>query len=160
MIGDVITKAVQLWESVGRPRVTPVGPKSGNGVRYCPSSHPSQGGKAFAWRRGDGPLSFRRPTAESTPEADTRVRYVGRCIQDRCDYWAGNCQLGAMVTRVTIQTKGSTTGDRLAVDSVNPCPIKETCRWIRENGPAACLGCSDIDYVMQANSGKETTWHM
>ena len=152
MIIGTITKAVQLWESIGRPRVTPVGHEFGSGVRHCPSSHPSQGGRAFAWRRSDGPLSFHRPATQSTPETDVRVRYVGRCIQDRCDYWAGNCQLGAMVTRVIIQTRGTTVRDRAAVDRTNPCPIMETCRWIHENGPEACFGCSDIDYAMRADS--------
>ena len=152
MIHDVIVKAVHLWESMGRPRVTPVGRKVGTGVRHCPSSHPDNGDRAFAWRRGEDPLSFEPPTPESNHGTDIRVRYVGRCVQDRCRYWAGSCQLGAMVTRVTIQTRGSMAADHREVAGANQCPIEQTCRWIQENGPDACLGCSVIDYAMHARS--------
>lgn len=144
-----LVKAVQLWIEMGRPRVAPISQQKEKLLRKCPSSSPVRGERVFARRNVDGQLSFEISDVPMDADLDAPTRYVGKCFEKRCVYWAGHCQLGAMVTRVAIRNRDEL---RKITDPRGSCSIKDSCRWIYENGPDACMGCPEVDYIMSQPS--------
>jgi hypothetical protein len=63
------------------------------------------------------------------------VRTTGPCLRAGCAYWRDSCQLGAVVASAT---------QRVTESAEPPCPIRERCRWHREQGPAACGSCEGL----------------
>jgi hypothetical protein len=73
-------------------------------------------------------------------------RFYGPCVQSVCGHWFENhCQLGVSVSKVRVMMKTSTSN----------CPIKNSCRWLRENGSSACQGCAYIDYDLKLSQAAE-----
>ena len=139
-----ITSELTQWLALGRPHVAPYMAPA-QGPRTCPS-YPEKG-RAFAARLRSGELVFLDPADSCEARADTvSTRAHGPCVTSRCAYWSGNCQLGAMITAVAIRTSRT---DPTA--TVRSCPISSSCRWLAENGSAACLGCIEADYFMSSN---------
>lgn len=137
-----ITSTLAEWHASGRPHVGPrIAPAAG--PRTCPS-YPERG-EVFAARLRSGELVFvDAQTSAAIGNEVMSVRSHGPCVASRCAYWAGNCQLGAMIAQVAVrgkQAEGSSPAS-------GTCPISRSCRWLAENGPKACNGCEHADYLM------------
>jgi|LakMenE01Jun11ns_1017448.scaffolds.fasta_scaffold9810147_2 hypothetical protein len=73
-------------------------------------------------------------------QIDLNDRFYGPCVQSACGHWFKNhCQLGVSVSKVRVVMKTRTSS----------CPIKTSCRWLRENGTSACRGCAYVDYNLK-----------
>ena len=81
--------------------------------------------------------------AQAAPAAVGEVfRLSGNCEQRRCTHFDGaNCLLARRIVKSL-----PVAGDRLP-----PCAIRRTCRWHAQEGKAACLRCSQIVTVGNAN---------
>jgi hypothetical protein len=69
-------------------------------------------------------------------------RFAARCETSRCVHFNGQrCTLAARVV------------ERLpeVVDALPPCVIRPTCRWHREQGPAACRRCPQVVTMVPAS---------
>ncbi|MFM8794114.1 MAG: hypothetical protein ACKOFF_04355 [Acidimicrobiales bacterium] len=140
-----ITAELDAWLAAGRPHVGPhIAPVTG--PRTCPS-YPERG-EVFAARLRSGELVFvDADTAAATGDDVVSTRAHGPCVTTRCAYWAGNCQLGSMITRVAVRGRHTES----TFTEFGKCPISVSCRWLAENGPAACNGCVHADYFMTSS---------
>jgi len=119
-----------------------------NGDLACPSARPDMAGAiAFGVIGGtiDHPrvnyLSELEPVsvdllALADPLAPTEVfRFAAPCAASQCRHFDGAaCRLASRVVSLLPET-----GDRLPA-----CRIRPSCRWWRQEGPAACRRCPQI----------------
>ena len=110
----------------------------------CPSASNSHGDKVFAvFDESAGELRY-LPNAVNVPEVAKSLldmdafalknRLEGKCITSSCHYWQGACHLGFFVSEVQVQVRVET----------QHCSIRDTCRWIKENGPEICGSCAFV----------------
>ena len=73
-----------------------------------------------------------RARQDGPPEV--RFRFASACQQSRCSHWAGNeCGLiGRLKTLVPHSEE----------EPLQPCAIRDQCRWWRQRGRQACAVCS------------------
>jgi hypothetical protein len=143
VIRQRILESLAAWHRAHRPFVAPLVSRKIENLD-CPSYLPSLGGQVLASRRDDGNLNFE---PEPSP-VGTHVRFSGPCVRKRCQYWSGNCQLGAIVSRVALQVSKESAITREDLELGFKCRIVQSCRWRSENGPIACVSCSSVDYFM------------
>ena len=62
-------------------------------------------------------------------------RSAGFCVRDRCVNWRGHCVLGVAVS---IAAKPL---PELQEEDLAACPIRNNCRWYKENGADVCSLC-------------------
>jgi hypothetical protein len=62
-------------------------------------------------------------------------RNAGLCVRDRCVNWRGHCVLGVAVS---IAAKPLL---ELQEEDLAACPIRNNCRWYKENGADVCSLC-------------------
>ena len=109
----------------------------------CPSASNSHGEDVFAVFDEDaGELRY-LPNAVNVPEIAKSLldmdafalknRLAGKCVTSSCHYWHGACHLGFFVSEVKVELR-----DRAKMQQ---CSIRDTCRWIKENGAAVCGSC-------------------
>jgi hypothetical protein len=115
---------------------------------FCPSGQPdAQDGAVFGViagppeRRRVGYLTEQQPVTEellalAQPARPQQVfRFAAPCARGGCMHFDGaNCQLAARIA------------SRLApvVNALPECRIRQTCRWFRQEGKAACLRCPQV----------------
>ena len=114
----------------------------------CPSGQPDmQDARIFGVIAGtpaEPRVAYLKKKAEVTPELlaqldgldPTRVfRYSARCENGRCaQYEGGRCSLAQ---RIVAHLEP-------VVSDLPSCQIRDTCRWFREEGGAACLRCPQV----------------
>lgn len=124
----------------------------------CPSAQPEESGaRVFGvqtigrdQRRQVGYLQQALPVTEdvlalSGPAAPPEVlRIAAPCMRGGClHYEAGACSLGARVATMLEPVVGA----------LPRCAIRPTCRWFREQGPAACVRCPQVVTNAREGSG-------
>jgi len=138
--------ALSNWHDLGRPHVPSLRGKA-SGHRTCPSYPADSGGTTLANRTADGGLQFiKDPPSHAPCDAAGPVRLSGPCITTGCGYWREGCQLGAILARAACSGGRA----QIPTPSVSSCPIRATCRWVAENGLAACVACASVDYYMSS----------
>lgn len=112
---------------------------------YCPSTDFSESTHVLGVRNSHGVLVFSPkllPIPSEGVEVLTsdcltnRIRLAGECIQDKCAYWGGHCNLGRKLSMR--QSVGTT-----SLGDLN-CPLEESCRWRLENGDGVCAVCPKV----------------
>lgn len=66
------------------------------------------------------------------------TRPAGRCQTSRCGHFNRSCKLG-----VAVAISGRAASSR-GLATVEPCGLRDTCRWFVENGASACQLCEHI----------------
>jgi hypothetical protein len=124
----------------------------------CPSSTGTAGNLLIGIVRPDGTVAPVRPALEVDAEfveragaagraPEERMRFAGPCAGSGCRQWLD--ERCGLVERLTSDAStDSPTGDPL------PCPIRPTCRWWAQRGPAACRVCPTI---VRGATPRETT---
>ena len=138
----VLAEKIAVWAYLGRRPVDVLeGPVSGK--KTCPSYPDRSSGTELGVRLSDGSFHFAPDDQFVQGAVDVESeRFYGPCLNRRCSYWSGNCQLGAKIAEVVVEQDGIDS----ARDHGAECPIRMTCRWRAENGKAVCGGCSSVDY--------------
>ena len=123
----------------------------------CPSAQPDvPGAQVFGVMTGTeqsglrvGYLSEAQPVtpdvlAAAAPAAPTEVmRIAAPCMGHGCGHFDGaNCRLA---TRIATMLDP-------AVRTLPRCAIRSSCRWFRQEGPAACFRCPQVVTDMRATS--------
>lgn len=145
---EVVNSGVLAWEVLG-DRLSVVSDQSTVHGLKCPSYPDGVRGELLASLDTEKGLLFDVPECE--PNNQVR-RYSGPCVTGRCQFWAGNCQLGAIVARApSVAPLVFVPRD----DSSDParCPIGSVCRWRAENGESVCIGCQGVLYSGQPETG-------
>jgi hypothetical protein len=109
----------------------------------CPSASNSHGEVVFAVFDEDASELRYLPNAVKVPKIAKSLldmdvfalknRLAGKCVTSSCHYWHGACHLGFFVSEVEVELR-----DRAKMQQ---CSIRDTCRWIKENGAAVCGSC-------------------
>lgn len=109
----------------------------------CPSGNCSSGNLLIGIVQRDGsvlgvhpPLEVdevfvARAEASSTHAPETRFRFAGACVTTACKQWTGH--------RCAISDAATTKAP--ALDRLQPCAVRPTCRWWAQNGSAVCASC-------------------
>lgn len=116
----------------------------------CPSSPLNPRASLLGLVRGDGRVDF---LGEPLPVSDefvqisrrggsvgARFRFTGRCMESGCAQWESGekrCQVAARAVQ----------REPAADAAPSPaCGIRATCRWLAQEGQAACRVCADVVY--------------
>ncbi len=156
LIESQLLERVSEWMQNGSPTVDGVG-RTKRTALSCPSATNSHGDKVFAvFDEVAGELRY-LPVAIDVPEIvkttldmdefALKNRLEGKCLTTSCHYWHGACQLGHFVSKVEVSVR---------VTSRN-CAIKDTCRWIKENGPKVCGTCAFVRNLPLSPPTQKTT---
>lgn len=138
-----LRESVSAWRRDGSPRPEGLS-RTARTALSCPSASNVHGDKVFAvFDEVDGELRY-LPAAVDVPEIvkttlnmdefALKNRVEGSCLTASCSYWRGACQLGFFVSKVEVSMR------RTSQD----CAIKDTCRWLEENGPKVCGACAFV----------------
>jgi hypothetical protein len=114
----------------------------------CPSSHPDQDGSSVIGVVGkrEGklrvsllpepvPLAAVADLIPDTVPVTEVLRLGGPCVEQRCGHFEnGRCTLASRII-ARLPT---------VVDRLFPCTLRPSCRWWRQEGPAACRRCPQI----------------
>jgi hypothetical protein len=115
----------------------------------CPSAQPDvTGAKVFGVMTGTGQDGLRvgylgeaqavspDVLAAAAPAAPTEVmRIAARCMGHGCGHFDGaNCRLATRIATMLDPV----------VRTLPRCAIRPTCRWFRQEGPAACFRCPQV----------------
>jgi hypothetical protein len=114
----------------------------------CPSAQPDTPGSVVFGvitgspeRRRVGYLTEKQAVTEellklAQPARPQQVfRFAAHCAGSGCMHFDGaNCRLAS---RVTSRMEP-------VVNALPPCRIRQTCRWFRQEGKAACLRCPQV----------------
>ena len=74
-------------------------------------------------------------TARNAGPVEARMRFSGTCQTTGCAQWTGaRC---GVIDRVMAQI-----GPLPPKAALQPCTIRQTCRWFDQTGPSACTGCA------------------
>jgi hypothetical protein len=111
--------------------------------RTCPSGHCTPGALVLGVVH-DSTVRFVSPplvvdedfAARADPvTARQRFRFAEPCQEGACEQWRnGRC---SVIDEVLSGTGAPVTADK----SLPSCPIRRTCRWFAQSGPAACHSC-------------------
>ena len=143
LVESQLLERVSDWMEKGSPSLEGLGHATLT-ARSCPSATNSHGDKVFAvFDESAGELRY-LPNAVNVPEVAKSLldmdafalknRLEGKCITSSCHYWQGACHLGFFVSEVQVQVRVET----------QHCSIRDTCRWIKENGPEICGSCAFV----------------
>lgn len=143
LVESQLLKTVSDWMDEGRPVLDGLGHTTKIGLS-CPSATNSHGDKVFAvFDEVAGELRY-LPVAIDVPEIvkttldmdefALKNRLEGRCVTSSCHYWHGACQLGHFISKVEVSVRKTSRN----------CAIKDTCRWIKENGLKVCDACAFV----------------
>ena len=138
-----IIKSILAWAKIGSPNLHDLG-KTEQARLSCPAASNSHGDKVFAVSvESVDELRF-LPDAVEVPEIvkttldmddfALKNRLVGNCVTSSCNYWQGACRLGHFVSKVEVAVQVTS----------RQCAIKDTCRWLEENGPKICGTCAFV----------------
>lgn len=148
-LSPVEQEVVSLYETL-RQSVAPVADSvqsPAHGRLDCPSVPLLRGGTAIAVRGSSSEnFEFLGETFPVSPESlseslaasvQTRLRLAGPCIRSACESWTlSGCRLGRAVASV----------NRSRSETQASCTIRDTCRWIAENGESVCHTCPSLAY--------------
>jgi hypothetical protein len=124
----------------------------------CPSAQPTQeGARVFGVQTMTGDrerrVGYLAETMPVTPdllalsgpaEAPEVLRIAAPCGNGACgNYEGGACGLAGRVARMLDPV----------VSALPRCAIRPTCRWFREQGPAACVRCPQVVTNSREGSG-------
>ena len=80
---------------------------------------------------------FVRAVQEPGTAPEKRFRFAGRCVEDACSHWTGDCcgviELGV---RSDLGKESNGSGGTLP-----RCSIRPRCRWFFDEGARACRVC-------------------
>ena len=138
-----VIKSILAWVEVGNPNLHGLGRTKQTSLS-CPSASNSHGDKVFAvFDESVDELRY-LPVAVEVPEIvkttldmddfALKNRLEGKCVTSSCGYWQGACRLGHFVSKVEVAVQ----------ITARQCAIKDTCRWIKENGPKICGTCAFV----------------
>ena len=143
LVESQLRETVSDWMEKGRPALEGLG-RTTQTALSCPSATYSHGDKVFAvFDEVAGALRY-LPVAIDIPEIvkttldmdefALKNRLEGRCVTSLCHYWHGACQLGHFISKVEVSVRKTSRN----------CAIKDTCRWLKENGPKVCGACAFV----------------
>ena len=149
---SAVTESLSRWLKNGRPNIDGIGSTKDVGLS-CPAASEDHGDAVFAMFDEESKvLTFLSELIE-IPEIvkenldlhrfSKENRLVGKCYTTGCHHWQGACRLGYFVSSVTVRSRP------------NQCAITDSCRWLRENGPAVCGPCAQVRNVIVAPIGCE-----
>jgi len=113
----------------------------------CPSYIAKPGAKLFGFAK-DGKIQLlpqlitideefiERASKHGPPEE--RFRFAGRCIEGSCGQWNHDKQHCGLAEKL------KATDEQSADFDLQTCPIRDGCRWFKQNGKNACVNCSDV----------------
>jgi hypothetical protein len=138
-----LRESVLAWRKSGSPRLDGL-KRTAKTSLSCPSASNFHGDKVFAvFDEAAGELRY-LPAAVEVPEIvkttldmdefALKNRVEGSCLTSSCSYWRGACQLACFVSKVEVSVRGTSQN----------CAIKDTCRWLEENGPKVCAACAFV----------------
>ena len=138
-----IIKSILAWAEDGSPNLDGLG-RTKQTRLSCPSASNSHGDKVFAVFDESVnelrylPVAFEVPEiVKTTLDMDDfalKNRLEGKCVTSSCGYWQGACRLGHFVSKVEVAVQVMS----------RQCAIKDTCRWLKENGPKICGTCAFV----------------
>jgi hypothetical protein len=71
--------------------------------------------------------------------ARQRFRFAEPCQEGACEQWLnGRC---SVIDEVIAESDATPDATPDAGKSLPSCPIRRTCRWFAQSGPAACHSC-------------------
>lgn len=120
--------------------------KPASDALLCPSYVAKPGASLFGIVQEDGKVeylpepipidkTFVEEAAKGRP-AEERFRFSGNCAKGGCHQWDGHqCGLVGKIVKAL---------DRSLEGSLQPCPIRERCRWFAQQGAQACANCNEI----------------
>jgi len=139
----VLIKRVSEWVDNGRVRSEGLR-RIKQDVLSCPSASNFHGDSVFAvFDEEVGALRY-LSNGVNVPDIAKNLldmnafslknRLEGKCVTSSCHYWQGACQLGFFVSEVEVRNR------------IEPqkCSIRDTCRWIQENGARVCGSCAFV----------------
>jgi hypothetical protein len=114
----------------------------------CPSYVAKPGALLFGVVNRAGFINYLSATLEVTEgfieegtqgrPLETRFRFAGKCAKGACKQWQSdkkNCGLTDQVIDIFQNTPPL---------ALAPCPIREKCRWYRQQQSLACAQCNEI----------------
>jgi len=77
-------------------------------------------------------------------QPEKRFRFAGRCIQRGCRQWTG--ERCGFIDRVVedADARGNEPAEGLGVDELQPCSVRDGCRWFHQHGARACRVCPGV----------------
>jgi hypothetical protein len=144
---------------------------TGEPARSCPSSSCAEGHLLIGIVRPDGTIAPVRPPleldapfvrrAEASGRApESRMRFAGPCVTDRCRHWiagpdaepdagpdarpGGGPMPGPRCGLADLVADAAPAGPEAAATPLPPCAIRSTCRWWAQRGASACRVCPQI----------------
>ena len=142
-VESLLRESVSAWRRDGSQR--PEGLKrTVKTALSCPSASDFHGDKVFAvFDEVAGELRYLSAAVDVPKIVKTTIdmdefalknRVEGSCLTSACSYWRGACQLGFFISKVEVSVRRSS----------HNCAIKDTCRWLAENGPKVCGACAFV----------------
>ena len=123
--------------------------------KLCPSYAAKPGAQLFGVVNRNGFIDYLESTLEvnhafleeatkgRSPEE--RFRFAGNCAKSGCNQWnRENEQCGLIDKIITIVDNDGTT-------ELQPCPIRERCRWYSQRQGLACAQCNEVIRNIEMN---------
>ncbi|NMM49826.1 hypothetical protein [Marinigracilibium pacificum] len=81
--------------------------------------------------------TFVEEAAKGRPP-EQRFRFAGNCAKNGCKQWNGKKGACGLIDNII------EFNDNRDVKDLNPCAIRERCRWFAQRGARACSNCNDV----------------
>ncbi len=114
----------------------------------CPSYLAKAGAELFGIVNSEGKVELLAQSikidktfveeAKKSKPAEERFRFSGKCIEGGCGHWVGTKQKCGLAEKV-IHTFQKPLGN-----APIECPIREKCRWFKQESHLACANCTEI----------------
>jgi len=113
----------------------------------CPAFKGSEGAQLLGIRQDDGTIAILPQAlpvdnaflqkASQNGKPEEQFRFTGRCIEGGCQQWTGKrCGVADRVLDFIEQIETTYT--------LQPCPIRPSCRWYLQNKADACRICTYV----------------
>lgn len=119
-------------------------------TKRCPSAECSSGNWLFGLVRGDGTVGRLTPPVKIDKEfvdianlgrdPQKRFRFVGDCVEKRCEHWnEKKCQIAKQIV-TAIESDVA----QEPIREPQKCSFRPECRWFSQEGWAACGVCLHV----------------
>ncbi len=71
-------------------------------------------------------------------EPEKRFRFAGNCAKRGCKHWESNERECSLIDKLVEAIDNAESG------ILQPCPIREKCRWFRQRKGLACAQCNEV----------------
>ena len=119
------------------------------GPALCPSARAKAGAALIGVIDTDGQVAYlKTPVAVDQDFIDTVsadgppeefMRFADVCVEGRCVQWNGESSRCGVIEKVK-----PILGDGASDAPLQPCSIRQACRWFRQDGPASCRICPGV----------------